>query len=101
MLDGIGSELIYNNLTLTDLSVGRHILMVGVSTETWFFSETVHFNISQTIGPAPSLSSSPSPTPEHTISVDPNFSLYTGLALLIMVVVTFVGLLVYFRKHKH
>jgi hypothetical protein len=96
MLDGIASGYIYGNSTLNDLSVSSHTIEVAVTTENGFFSETVHFSISQT--PEPTVS--PSPSPEHTLSVDPNFTLY-GLALLIIVVATFAGLLVYFKKHKH
>jgi hypothetical protein len=97
MLDGIGSDYIYGNSTLTDLSVGSHIIQVTVCNENGFSSETVQFSISQT----PDSAVSPSPSPEHSLSVDPNFTFYTGLALLIIVVTTFAGLLVYFKKHKN
>jgi hypothetical protein len=97
MLDGIGSDYIYGNSTLTDLSVGSHIIQVTVCNENGFFSETVQFSISQT----PDSTVSPSPSPEHTLIVDPNFSFYTGLALLIIVVTTFAGVLLYFKKRKH
>ena len=48
---------------------------------------------------SPSPSSSPSNAPEHSLSIDPNFSTYTGLALLITVVAC-LGLLVYFKKRR-
>ena len=97
MLDGIGSDYIYGNSTLTDLSVGSHIIQVTVCNENGFSSETVQFSISQT----PDSAVSPSPSPEHSLSVNPNFTFYTGLSLLIIVVTTFAGLLVYFKKRKH
>jgi hypothetical protein len=97
MLDGIGSDYIYGNSTLTDLSVGSHIIQVTVCNENGFFSETVQFSISQT----PDSTVSPSPSPEHTLIVDPNFSFYIGLALLIIVVTTFTSVLLYFKKRKH
>jgi hypothetical protein len=96
MLDGIGSDYIYGNSTLTDLSVGIHIIQVTVCNENRFFSETVQFSISQT----PDSTVSPSPSPEHTLMVDPNFSFYIGLALLIIVVTTFAGVLLTFKKRK-
>jgi hypothetical protein len=49
---------------------------------------------------SPTPSSSPSNAPEHSLSIDPNFSTYTGLALLIMIVATIAGLLVYFKKRR-
>ncbi|MBN1245991.1 hypothetical protein JXA31_10405 [Candidatus Bathyarchaeota archaeon] len=101
LLDGLGSKYIYDNLTLTDLSVGSHTIVVTVCTENGFFSETIYLSISQTLEPAPSPSSSPFPTPEHTLSVDPNFMFYSGLALLIIVVAVFAGFLFYFKKRKH
>jgi hypothetical protein len=97
MLDGIGSDYIYGNSTLTDLSVGSHIIQVTVYNENGFSSETIQFSISQT----PDSTVSTSPSPEHTLSVDPNFSFYIGLALLIIVVTTFAGVLLYFKKRKH
>jgi hypothetical protein len=48
---------------------------------------------------SPSPSSSPSTAPEHSLSIDPNFSTYTGLALLITVVAC-LGLLIYFKKRR-
>jgi hypothetical protein len=49
---------------------------------------------------SPSPSSSPSTAPKHSLSIDPNFSLYTGLTLLIIAVATVAGLLLYFKKRK-
>jgi hypothetical protein len=44
---------------------------------------------------------SPSPTSKQTLSIDPNFSFYTGLALLsIVVAVAAAVLLVYFKKRN-
>ena len=96
MLDGIGSDYIYGNSTLTDLSVGSHIIQVTVCNENGFSSETIQFSISQTSD----STVSPSPSPEHTLIVDSNFSFYSGLALLIIVVTTFAGVLLYFKKRK-
>ena len=96
MLDGIGSGYIYGNSTLTDLSVGSHIIQVTVCNENGFSSETIQFSISQTSD----STVSPSPSPEHTLIVDSNFSFYSGLALLIIVVTTFAGVLLYFKKRK-
>jgi hypothetical protein len=97
MLDGWSSGYIHGNSTLTDLSVGSHTLELTVTTESGFFSETVQFSISQT----PDSTVSPSPSPEHTLSVDPYFGFYTGLALLFIVVASFAGALLYFKKRKH
>lgn len=76
MLDGIGSDIIYDNLTLTDLSVGSHIVMVGVSTSTWFFFETVYFDISEGQEPvtSPNPTSSPEPTASSSLSPEPTSS---------------------------
>jgi hypothetical protein len=95
MLDGIGSDYIYGNSTLTDLSVGSHIIQVTVCNENGFSSETVQFSISQTPDSAVSPSSSP-----HPLSIDPNFSLYTGIGLSIIAIATF-ALLIYFKKRSH
>lgn len=100
VLDGIGSNYIYGNLTLTDLSAGTHTIVVTVWTENGFFSENVNFSISQTQEPTPSPSVAPTPSPESTLISDPDFSFYHGLALLIIVAALFAGLLVYFKKRK-
>ena len=61
-------------------------------------SSSLNFTV---VEPEPQSTSTPSPSPEHTLIVDPNFSFYIGLALLIIVVTTFAALLLYFKKRKH
>jgi hypothetical protein len=128
MLDGIGSDIIYDNLTLTDLSVGSHIVMVGVSTSTWFFGETVYFSISEgqepATSPTPALTPTPSPSPEPTFAPAPsptptftpeptfydepsNMRAYPvprevilGIAVTVAVSAVGLGLLVYLIKRK-
>jgi parallel beta-helix repeat protein len=64
-------------------------------------------SISNSSKPIPSATISPTPSPEvtsppeNTLIVDPDFSFYTEIALLIIVVAAGVGLLVYFKKRKH
>jgi hypothetical protein len=57
-------------------------------------------NPSLTPTPEPTPESTPTSTPEPPLSVDPNFSLYTGLALLTIVIAVFAVFLLV-RKHKH
>jgi hypothetical protein len=47
------------------------------------------------------LSPNPTTSPEPILFIDSNFGLYTGLALLIIIVTVFGVLLFYFKKHKH
>ena len=67
-LDGY-SEYISGNLTLTDLSIGSHSIVVTVWTEKGVFSETIYFSIAtQTSTPSPTPIVAPTPTP-----IDVNF----------------------------
>jgi len=109
VLDGIGAGPISGNLTLTDLSTGKHELTVIVWTVKGVFSETIHFTISQTPEPTPSQSplptASPSPTYEPTPEPD---TISTALTIAVVVLVALgtialvavigAGLLVYFKK---
>jgi len=63
----------------------------------WSNTQTITIGESQTPSPEPT----PTSTPERTLISDPNFSFYTGLALLTIVVAVFAGLLFYFKKRKH
>ena len=45
LLDGFGAGYISGNLTLTDLSIGNHTIVVIVWTEKGVFSETIYFSI--------------------------------------------------------
>jgi hypothetical protein len=121
-LDGFGSDLIYDNLTLTDLSVGSHIVMVGVSTSTWFFSETVQFSISEGQEPKTSPTPSPTSTPEPTFTLEPTptdpnmgptsppsqenlltqeqLGIILGVAIIVAVLCAGLGLLFYLIKRK-
>jgi hypothetical protein len=68
ILDGIGSNYIYENVTLTDLSVGNHTIHVTVWTDNYqFFTETIYFTVSnQTSTPSPTASPANSPTQQPT-----------------------------------
>jgi len=87
------------------LTTGQHSIKVFAG---YFINETIHHaNIdpysanANFIVNTGTASPSPAPSPESTLSSDPNFGSYTGLALLIVVAV-FVGLLlVYSKKRKH
>ncbi|MCW4019218.1 MAG: hypothetical protein NWF00_11170 [Candidatus Bathyarchaeota archaeon] len=89
ILDGIGSNNIYENVTLTDLSVSNHTIHVTVWTDNYqFFTKTIHFTISnQTPTPSPaSPTNSPTqqPTTEPTASPEvPEFPVGAILALLL------------------
>ena len=95
------------SVVLDGLPEGQHTLQINVSAESQYYPYPTRYfwlkegyhplDVSQTIVFTVQNSS----TPERSLIVDPNFSFYTGLALLIMVVATFAGLLVYFKKRKH
>ena len=91
---------------LGGLPVGQHTLHINVSAESqyypypkyYFWLKVNHYrlDVSQTIVFAVQNAS----TPEHGLSVDPNFSLYTGLTLLTITVAAFAGVLIYLKKRK-
>ena len=89
-----------SNVSLSELSEGVHNVTVyakGISKMTnWNTknSTTCLFRIGES-------ESFPTSTPEGTLTSDPNFSLYTGLALLTIVIVVFAVFLFYFKKRKH
>ena len=92
------------NTTLTNLSEGSHTLRLSLETESHsllryeYFFLTVSFTIDSNQS-TPTATPTEEPTPEPNLSIDPNFSLYSGLALLIIIlVVSAVFLLL--RKHK-
>ena len=91
-LDGLDNVTITGNTTLTGLTYGEHNLTVFAEDEAGNSgaSEILFFTIEE-----------PALTPEPPLSVDPNFSLYTGLALLIVSIVVFAVFLIYFKKRKH
>ena len=107
VLDGIGSYYFYENLTLTDLSIGNHTIDVTVWTDNYqFFSKIIYFTVSNQTPTAPPIPSS-SPTQQPTIEPRPtldniqavNFTsilIIFGLVALSVVL----GLLVYFKKSK-
>ena len=90
-LDG-RDTIINGNLTLSDLAVGEHNLTVFAKDKGGNLgaSETLFFTVEE-----------PNPTPEPPLSVDPNFSLYTGIASLLIVLVVVAVFLLIMRKHKH
>ncbi|MFB3889269.1 MAG: hypothetical protein ACE14S_07235 [Candidatus Bathyarchaeia archaeon] len=69
ILDGMGGGPISGNLTLTNLSLGNHTLMVIVWTANGTFSETINFNITnQTPTPVPTPTDPPTLQPTPTTS---------------------------------
>ena len=90
-LDGRNTT-INGNITLSGLEVGEHNLTVFAEDTAGNegSSETLIFTIEE-----------PILTPEPPLSVDPNFSLYTGIALLIIILTLFAVFLFYFKKRKH
>jgi hypothetical protein len=104
MLDGIGSDIIHDNLTLTGLSVGSHTIMVGVSTETWFFSETLQFSIFEGQEPksSPRHSPEPNPTPTQAPQNEPQLGqeVFLGVAITVAVLGAGLGLLIYLFRRK-
>lgn len=91
-LDRLDNVTITGNTTLAGLANGEHNLTVFAEDEAGNLgsSEALFFTVEE-----------PTLTPEPSTSVDPNFSLYTGLALLIFVVAVFAVFLFYMRKNKH
>ena len=78
VLDGIGSDYIYENATLTDLSIGNHTIDVTVWTDNYqFFSEKIYFTVSNqtpTASPIPSPSNSPTQQPTSSpTSIPPDY----------------------------
>ena len=83
-------------LLLSDLSEASHSIAVYV-TYTYGTYSTSNSITSKFIILLPE----PTSTPEPMLISDPNFSFYTGLALMIIFVAVFAGLIVYFKKRKH
>ncbi len=73
VLDGIGSNFIYENSTLTDLPFGDHSMTVTVWTGNGFFSETVYFTISNQ-PPSPTDMPTNSPTQQPTLYLSPTLT---------------------------
>ena len=90
-LDGRNTT-INGNVTLSGLEVGEHNLTVFAEDKAGNggSSETLFFTVEE-----------PILTSEPPLSVDPNFSLYTGLALLIIILTLFAVFFFYFKKRKH
>ena len=89
-----GSSLVIVGVTIVrGLSVGNHTVVAYAKTPEGdvVFSEAVSFGVKA----LPST-----PTPEPPPSVDPNFSLYTGTASLIIILCVF-AVFLFVRKHKH
>jgi hypothetical protein len=78
-LDGIGSSYICDNVTLTELPLGSHTIILSIWTENRFYSETIQFSIS-----------APEAFPTTTVAI----ASAAALSLLA------VALLVYFKKRK-
>ena len=103
---------VWASVNLPSLSEGSHKVTVYWG---WYFEginqrydvsaySTANFTvISPSPPPSPSLTPTPSPeaTPANAVIIDPNFSFYLGLSLLIVVVAVFAGLMFYFKKRKH
>ena len=112
---------------LNKLNTGEHSLRIDVRPRTFYLnpnpgptdidyfsyqldnvSDTIHFTTNSGLSPSPPTAPATTPTPTSSsaiapqppLSIDPNFSTYTGLTILIMVVAAFAGLLVYFKKRK-
>jgi len=79
VLDGIGSNYFYDNVTLTDLPLSNHTIVVSIWTERGFFYETIYFNIAE-----------PEPFPTTLV-----------IGAIVAVVVIGLGLLVFVKKSKH
>jgi hypothetical protein len=79
-LDGIGSSYIYDNVTLTELPLGSHTIILSIWTENRFYSETMQFSIS-----------APEAFPTTSVAI----ASAAALSLLA------VALLFYFKKRKH
>jgi hypothetical protein len=102
ILDGIGSNYIYDNLTLAGLSIGNHKIHVTVWTDIpSVFSETIYFAVSNQ---APVLTPSIAPSPTSSQSIDSgDWSNPTSLTAIVIVIaiVAFASVsLVYFRRRK-
>jgi hypothetical protein len=102
ILDGIGSNYIYDNLTLTGLSIGNHEIHVSVWTDIpSVFSETIYFTVSNQ---TPTLTPSMAPSPSSSQSIDSgNWSNPTSLIAIgtMIAIVAVVSLsLVYFKRRK-
>jgi hypothetical protein len=96
------------SVVLNSVPVGQHTVQIKVSAESqylpnykyyWFLVKHYPLRVSQTIiFTVQDLT--PTPTPEHSLSIDPNFSFYTGLTLLTITVAAFAGVLIYLKKRK-
>jgi hypothetical protein len=78
VLDGIGSDYINENITLTDLSLSNHTIHVTVWTKNDYFSENIQFTIKE-----------PEPFPTTLV-----------IASVSIVAVIGIGLFVYFKKQR-
>jgi hypothetical protein len=83
---------------LEDLSEGTHTVTAYANdmSSSYNFTVNSHYVVTD-VKPMPS----PVATPQPSLSIDPNFSFYCGLALMIISVAVFAGLLAYFKKRKH
>jgi hypothetical protein len=102
MLDGIGSNYIYDNLTLTNLPIGNHKIHITVWTDNrQYFSETIYFTVDNQT--TTSTSTAPSQTSNQT-EVSSQLSNPTILAALSGVIaavaVASVSLAYFKRKRK-
>jgi len=111
VLDGIGSNYIYENSTIADLSIGSHTIIVTVWTAYGFFSKTVYFTVTnQTSTSAPMATipptQQPTPTPAFTgsnVIADPMVNYTPALiafSTIIVMVVLSVAAYIYFRKRS-
>lgn len=120
VIDGIGFDYFYDNLTLTDLSIGNHIIDVTVWTDNFqLFSEKIYFTVSnQTLttplpsnsstqqptlnpSPTPTLSTTNSPTQQPTIEPEPSPTISESLAwitILLIATLSVLGALILRRK---
>lgn len=77
-LDGIGSDYIKDNVTLTDLSLSNHRIIVTVLTKNGPFLETIYFTVTE-----------PEPFPTALV-----------IASVSIVAIAGIGLLVHFKKRR-
>jgi hypothetical protein len=102
ILDGIGSNYIYDNLTLTGLSIGDHEIHLSVWTDIpSVFSETIYFTVSNQ---TPTLTPSIAPSPTSSRSIDSgdwsNPTSLTAIVIVIVLVAVASASLVYFKRRK-
>ena len=92
----VQAQALIGHMEPTDYNmIGMHVYVFTGRYGDWGNTQTL------TIGEIQTPSPKPTSTPEPILISDPNFFLYTGLALLITILVVFAVFLLYFKKRKH